>query len=48
MIFMKADFNKQRILEVPEPVANNPSGRFVPRTAGGRGRQRSNSAELEI
>jgi hypothetical protein len=45
---MKADFNKQRILEVPEPVANNPSGRFVPRRAGGTGRQRNNSADLDL
>lgn len=48
MIFMKADFNKQRILEVPEPVANNPSGRFVPRRAGGTGRQRNDSADLDL
>lgn len=43
LVFMKADFNKQRILEVQEPIAGNPSGRFVPRRAGGSGRQRSNS-----
>jgi replicative DNA helicase len=48
MIFMKADFNKQRIFEVPEPQAANPSGRFVPRRAGGTGRQRNDSSSPNL
>ena len=39
LIFLKAEFAKQRMIEVAEPVANNPTGAsFVARSAGGRGR----------
>lgn len=33
MIFMKFDFGKQKLYEIPEPVANNPSGTFQRRSA---------------
>lgn len=49
LIFLKADFNKQKMYETIEPMSNNPSGRFVPRRAGGTGRGRQvDSADLNI
>ncbi len=38
IIFMKFDFNKQKLYEIPEPVANNPTGTFRRRSGGGGGR----------
>lgn len=48
IVFMKGDFNKQRMIESIEPVANNPSGTFVPRRSGGTGRRAAQSADINI
>jgi hypothetical protein len=49
LIFLKGDFNKQKMYETVEPLSNNPSGRFVPRRSGGTGRTRTvDSADLNI
>lgn len=49
LAFLKADFKKQRMDESGPPKSNNPMGRFVPRRAGGTGRQRPiDSADIEV
>ena len=48
LIFLKADFNKQKMFETIEPMSNNPTGRFVPRRAGGTGRRQVDSADINI
>jgi len=49
LIFIRGDFNKQKMSETIEPLSNNPTGRFVPRRAGGSGRGRqAESADINI
>jgi hypothetical protein len=36
LIFLKAEFAKQRMLEVPEPIANNPTGQPPQRRTANR------------
>ena len=49
LVFLKADFKKQKMFECAPPKSNNPMGRFIPRRAGGNGRQRPiESADIEV
>lgn len=49
MIFLKGDFAKQRMYQVGEPSANNPTGAsFTPRRSGGSGRRQAASADINI
>lgn len=49
LAFLKADFKKQRMDESVAPKSGNPMGRFVPRRAGGTGRQRPiESADIDV
>ena len=45
---MKGDMNKQKMIEVMPPAANNPSGTFTPRRAGGTGRARNNDPDITL
>ena len=49
ILFLKGDFSKQRMYEVGEPSANNPTGAsFTPRRSGGSGRRQATSADINV
>lgn len=48
LVFMKFDFGKQKLFEIPEPMANNPTGTFQRRSSRRSGGTTPPDAGLEL